>query len=98
MVGLSAQGPRVRELKAEATMPTDDLVVLATFPNRIEADLAQSALTAGGVDSIVHADDAGGEQPGLWVGEGVQLLVRASEAEFAKEIMAGTGRGETSGE
>jgi len=76
-------------IEVEAMMTTDDLVVLTTFPNHIQADLAQSALTAGGIQSFVHADDAGGAQPGLWLGEGVQLLVRGSDVEFAREIMAG---------
>ncbi len=68
---------------------TDDLVVLNTFPNHIQADLAQSALTAVGIDSFVHADDAGGVQPGLWLGAGVQLLVRASDAKLARQIITG---------
>lgn len=70
-------------------MTTDDLVVLTTFPNHIQADLAQSALTGSGIESFVHADDAGGAQPGLWLGEGVQLLVRRSDVELANQIIAG---------
>lgn len=70
-------------------MHADELVVLTTFPNHIEADLAQSALDARGIESIVSADDAGGEQPGLWLGRGVQVLVRAGDAELAKTILAG---------
>ena len=70
-------------------MKADDLVVLTTFANRIQADLARSALDARGIESRVHADDAGGEQPGLWLGEGVQLLVRAGDAELAKQVLAG---------
>jgi hypothetical protein len=73
----------------EAHVQTDDLVVLATFPNHIQADLAQSALTASGIESFVHADDAGGAQPGLWLGEGVQVLVRTGDLELAKAIIAG---------
>ena len=70
-------------------MQPDELVVLTTFPNHIQADLAQSALDAGGIESLVRADDAGGEQPGLWLGRGVQVLVRAGDAEHAKTILAG---------
>ena len=68
---------------------TDDVVVLTTFPNHIQADLAQSALSAGGIESFVHADDAGGAQPGLWLGKGVQLLVRRSDLERASQIIKG---------
>jgi Putative prokaryotic signal transducing protein len=62
------------------------LVVLRDFLNKAEAELAQGALKAQGVDSIVQADDAGGEEPGLWMG-GVKLLVRAHDAERARKIL-----------
>jgi len=43
-----------------------------------------------GIESMVRADDAGGEQPGLWIGEGVQILVRARDAELAKMVISGS--------
>ena len=39
-------------------MSEDDLVVLSTFTNHIEADLARSALDAMGIESMVRASDA----------------------------------------
>jgi Putative prokaryotic signal transducing protein len=68
-------------------MSADDLVILSTFNNQIEADLARSALESIGIESMVRADDAGGEQPGLWVGEGVQILVRERDAELARTVI-----------
>ena len=68
-------------------MADSELVVVRTFNNRIEADLAKSALDAADIDSMVSADDAGGEQPGLWPGEGVSLLVRSEDALRAAEIL-----------
>ena len=62
------------------------LVVVGTFLNRIEAELAQGALEAADIKAIVSADDAGDLQPGLWMG-GVRLLVRAEDAEQAGEIL-----------
>lgn len=70
-------------------MDEEELVAVGTYPNRIDADLAQSALEAAEIEAIVTADDAGGLQPGLWVGEGVRVLVRAEDAERAKEILGG---------
>lgn len=70
-------------------MDEEELVAVGTYPNRIDADLAQSALEAAEIEAIVTADDAGGLQPGLWVGEGVRVLVRAEDAERAKEILSG---------
>ena len=42
-------------------MPDSELVAVRTFPNRIEAELARSALEAAEIDSMVEADDAGGD-------------------------------------
>ena len=67
------------------TLPA--LVVVRTFLNRFEADLAKSALEAAEIESVVRPDDAGGMEPGLWVGNGIELLVRAQDAERAAEIL-----------
>jgi hypothetical protein len=63
------------------------LVVVAEYSNKIEADLAQGALEAADIESMVSADDAGGVQPGLWTGEGVKVLVRAEDFEEAKKVL-----------
>jgi Putative prokaryotic signal transducing protein len=70
-------------------MDDEKLMAVGTYPNKIDAELAQSALEAADIEAIVTADDAGGLQPGLWVGEGVRVLVRAEDAERAKEILGG---------
>ncbi|HTW23853.1 MAG TPA: DUF2007 domain-containing protein [Candidatus Baltobacteraceae bacterium] len=62
------------------------LVVIRDYLNKAEADLAHGALEAAGVHAIVSADDAGGTEPGLWMG-GVRLLVRAEDAKQAGEIL-----------
>lgn len=63
------------------------LVVVETYRNKVEADLAQGALEAAEIESMVSADDAGGVQPGLWASEGVRLLVRAEDLEEARKIL-----------
>jgi len=68
-------------------MADPDLVVVRTFSDRIEADLAQSALEAAGIESMVRGDDAGGIQPGLWTSNGVDLLVREEDATNARDIL-----------
>jgi hypothetical protein len=68
-------------------MSEADLVVVRTFLNPFDAELAKSALEAAEIQSIVQADDAGGLQPGLWVGSGVQLLVRTEDAARASEVL-----------
>jgi hypothetical protein len=70
----------------QKTVDQDRLVVVRTFLNRIDADLAQGALEAAGIDAMVGADDAEGNQPGLWMG-GVRLLVREEDAAEAAEVL-----------
>ena len=70
-------------------MDNEKLMAVGTYPNKIDAELALSALEAADIEAIVTADDAGGLQPGLWVGEGVRVLVRAEDVERAKEILGG---------
>ena len=70
-------------------MNDEKLVTVGTYPNKIDAELAQGALEAADIEAMVTADDAGGLQPGLWVGEGVRVLVRAEDAERAREILNG---------
>jgi hypothetical protein len=67
-------------------MSDSELVVAGTFLNKIEAEIAQSALEAAEIESMVSADDAGGLRPGLWM-SGVRLLVRAEDAERAAKVL-----------
>ncbi len=64
-----------------------DLVVIRIYPNRIEAELARGALEAAEIDSMITADDMGGNRPALWVAEGVKLRVRAEDARRAEQIL-----------
>ena len=65
----------------------DELVVVRTFINQFEADVAKSALDAAGIGSMLTADDGGGLQPGLWASEGVSLLVRPEDVQRASEVL-----------
>ena len=67
-------------------MSDAELVVVKTFLNRVDADLAKGALEAAGIDALVRADDAGGTRPGLWMG-GVALLVREADANEARRLL-----------
>jgi hypothetical protein len=63
-----------------------ELVVVATFLNQIEADMAKGILETADIESMISADDAGGLRPHLWMG-GVRLLVRVEDAEQAAKIL-----------
>jgi hypothetical protein len=67
-------------------MSDTELVIVGTFLNQIEADMAQGALEAADIESMISADDAGGLRPHLSMG-GVRLLVRAEDAEQAVKIL-----------
>jgi hypothetical protein len=63
-----------------------DLVVLRTYVNNFDAELARGALEAAGIDSMIRTDDCGGMRPHLWMG-GVELLVRAEDLERGDEVL-----------
>ena len=67
-------------------MKGNDLVVLRTFENVIDAELAKSALEAADVDSFIQTDDAGGMRPHLGMNQ-VRLVVRSDDAERALGIL-----------
>lgn len=67
-------------------MNDTELVVVGTFLNQIDADLAKGALEAADIDAMLSADDAGGQRPHMWMG-GIRLLVRAEDAEAATAIL-----------
>jgi predicted Fe-Mo cluster-binding NifX family protein len=64
-----------------------DRVTVATFPNRVVADMAAGFLEGEGIEVWVAADDAGGAYPVLQSLQGVRLLVPAEEADRAREIL-----------
>jgi Putative prokaryotic signal transducing protein len=65
----------------------DDLQVIRTFINNVDAELARGALEAAGIASMIRADDCGGTRPHLWMG-GVELLVREEDIGRAEEVLA----------
>ena len=69
-------------------MSDEEFVVVGRFQNRIDAELARSALQAADINSVVSADDAGGVMvpPIPWI-RGVRLLVRAKDMERATKII-----------
>ncbi len=68
-------------------MNSDDAVLVATFPNEYEADLAVSWLEAEGIASVVLADDAGGAIPSLQAERGVKVLVTRENEARARDIL-----------
>ena len=64
------------------------MVVAATFPTRSDAEIAQGALEAAGIASVIESDDAGGAYPFGLTG-GARLLVDDPDADDAAAVLAG---------
>ena len=74
-------------------MNFDDAIVLETFSNRIEAEMAAGLLEAESIEAWVMADDAGGTYPMLQFVRGVRLLVFKEDEARAREILAAMAEG-----
>ena len=66
------------------------MIVVGTYPTRADAELAQAALDAEGIPSVVSSDDAGGAYP-FDLSGGARLLVPEADAERAAAILAPEG-------
>jgi hypothetical protein len=63
-------------------------ILIKTFNNKAEAEIARGLLKTAGIESFVSKDDAGGIYPGLQAtGTGVRLRVRQRDAGRAMEIL-----------
>lgn len=77
-------------------MKNESLLVIETFSSVIAAEMAESALDAAEIDSILQSDDSGHLDPALSMTNGVKLLVRAADAADAAEVLEqGTPQGES---
>lgn len=66
-------------------------VVVRTYLNEIEAEIARIALEAAGISCIVVRNDAGGM---LQYANGAQLVVRGDALEAARQILEDHDDGE----
>ncbi|MGO9119223.1 MAG: putative signal transducing protein [Desulfomonilaceae bacterium] len=68
-------------------MNLDEAVVLRTFANDFEANIAASSLSAQGIETDIQKDDVGGAYPALQMSTGVRLLVKPEDREAAEKIL-----------
>lgn len=68
-------------------MTEPDLIVIAEFGARPEADLLRAHLENSGIAARVTADDIGGAFPGVGT---AKVWVSADDEDAAREIAAGT--------
>jgi hypothetical protein len=72
------------ETVASRRSPT---IQVGAYPTRSDAELAQTALAAAGIPSVVASDDAGGAYPFDLTGA-ARLLVDEADAEDAAEVLS----------
>ena len=66
---------------------SEEVVVLKTFNNEVEAGMAQQVLQEAGVTAFVSKDDAGGMEPQLQRTNGVRLVVNRADAQHARMML-----------
>jgi hypothetical protein len=64
------------------------MVEVGVYPTRTDAELAQAALAAAGIESTIVSDDAGGAYPFDLTG-GATLLVDDGDAADAAAVLSG---------
>ena len=65
----------------------EEVVVLKTFNNEIDAEMAQQVLHEAGVTAFVFKDDAGGMEPQLQRSAGVRLVINRADAQRAHQML-----------
>jgi hypothetical protein len=65
-------------------MKSDSLVLVKTFGNMTDADLAVAQLRSAGIECSVTNDDCAGMYPSMGV---IQLRVAAANADDARQIL-----------
>ena len=74
----------------------DGLVVIDTFLNEIDAEVARGRLDSVGIAAEVDTDNCGGMRPHLDLTRGVRLLVDQKDEARAREAMADLASGDSS--
>ncbi len=68
-------------------MSEPDLVTVATFLHRGEAEIARARLANVGLLALVIADDEGGLNPGFFRDYAIRLVVRSDDEADATELL-----------
>jgi len=64
-----------------------ELVPVAVYPFRGDAEVARAHLAAEGIAAVVVADDEGGLNPGFYARYGVRVLVRSPDLATARSVI-----------
>jgi hypothetical protein len=67
----------------------DDLRIIRTFANDMDAAIGQAVLDANGIASVIMRDNAGGMMPWLNTLHPLRIAVDAADAELAARLLDG---------
>ncbi len=73
--------------KGAVPMGTTKLIVIKTFDNELDAEVAKQHLHSRGIQAIVSKDDCGGQQPWLQQQLGVDLKVSEADVGRAEQVL-----------
>ena len=73
----------------------ENFVSVTSYPDEIEARLAQATLAAAGIESYLKFEDTGGMMPVLQQIIGVKVLVHENDVEEAKTLLSTTAEEQT---
>jgi putative signal transducing protein len=65
----------------------NDPVIVKSFTDKGEAEIARGLLEAEGINAAITADDLGSEGPGMNFGRPINLVVDAADADRANELL-----------
>ena len=64
-----------------------DVVTVAVYPTRSDAEIVRARLVSDGIEAIVIADDEGGLNPGFYSRYGVRVVVASGDLGDARESL-----------
>lgn len=64
-----------------------ELVTVAVYPTRSDAEIVRARLASDGIEAIVIADDEGGLNPGFYSRYGVRVVVASADLMDARESL-----------
>ena len=65
----------------------NDLVTVAVYPTRSDAEIVRARLASDGIEGIVIADDEGGLNPGFYARYGVRVVVASADLADARDSL-----------
>jgi len=78
-------------------MQDPKLVIVKSYGNRVEAELAKGALENAGIQAMIQSDTVGHMREHIaWSGAGFRIVVREEDVAAARDVLAATNESKLS--